>query len=395
MLRVSDDARVPLSRRCWALAGAALALAALTACMPLAAAGRTSSIAMVSSTTADGWRYDFYRNRAYPCSISGYQTFAIGTKVGSSATATRPLWVKMRGGGFGWFDDAGRARPSAGNKTELTLSELLRYDTAGLMAQVKGAPEGFRTLLVSMCSHDIYGGMNTPDPHNPNTVPGGGPRPTNGLISTKAAIQFTTARYPTDDYFLHGTSAGAVGTFHVAWGLQQQGIAPAGVVADSGVIDQTWQREVVAQDTCGPDETLDGVLALLDRIDPDVADPANQPDETVRRGALTVPVMHVWNHGDLNSCGPTPMQCMLRDGTTVTMGASDCRHEALRDAIADAGPGSRSVNMPVCVEGANTSVPCDRHVVTTTAGAVNTDPASPADYQSAILDWVRVRLTDD
>lgn len=61
--------------------------------------GDTSKITLVSSTTLNGWRYDYYRNNAYPCSISGYQTFVIGTKVGSSASASAPLFVWMHGAG--------------------------------------------------------------------------------------------------------------------------------------------------------------------------------------------------------------------------------------------------------------------------------------------------------
>src|SRR5205085_2024465 len=60
------------------------ALAVFAACDPLALPGNTSSITFVSTTTTGGWKYDYYRDTAYPCSISGYQTFVIGTKVGSS-----------------------------------------------------------------------------------------------------------------------------------------------------------------------------------------------------------------------------------------------------------------------------------------------------------------------
>jgi hypothetical protein len=102
---------------------------------------------------------------------------------------------------------------------------------------------------------------------------------------------------------------------------------------------------------------------------------------------------HVWNHADQNSCGSAPMQCRLRDGTTVTIGATDCRHENLRRAIVARGAGSRSVNMPVCVT-APGGPACGVHVVTTRAKGVNTDPARPRDYQAAVLAWVRVRLGD-
>ncbi len=388
---------------------AVIAATTLTACLSLP--GDVSKVVKIDETTVDGWHWDYFENQAYPCSIKGYQTFAIGTKVGSSPTDTRPLWVKMRGGGFGWFADDGTPQPTAGNKSEITLTSLLSFDTPGLMAQVKAAPEGFRLLLVSMCSHDLYAGNNTTDPHNPNLTADGQLRTTNGLIATKAAIQYSEAAYPTHDYFLHGTSAGGAGTFGVAWALQQQGIPPSGLVSDSGVIDQTWEAAVVTQGTCAGFDTSDavpagfvgtdradsdpgGVAALIARVDPDIANPANQPDMLVSRGALTVPVMHVWNHGDVNSCGETPMTCTRRDGTTLTLGAADCRHENLRLAIAAEGPTSKSMNMAVCVEGGDKTRPCDEHVVTTRDHGKNSDPASPVDYQTAIMAWVRARLAD-
>ena len=335
-------------RRRFAPIGLALAILALsTGC--LAVPGKTDQVQLVSTRTVDGWKYDYYRNLAYPCSISGYQTFAIGTKIGSSDTATRPLWVKMRGGGVGWFDSTGNPQPTAGNKTEQSFDTLLQFDTAGLMASVKAAPEGFRTLLVSMCSHDIYAGNNNADPNNPNTTPDGHPRPTTGLIATKAAIQFAQAKYPTNDYFLHGTSAGGYGTFSVAWALQQQGIPPTGIIADSGVLNQAWQRYIAEHGISGSPgcekATDDRGTAVLARIDPEIGDVANQPDRLVARGALTVPVMHVWNHADNNVCGDAPIDCPLPDGTSVTMGAADCAHEPLRLAIAAQGPASKSRNM--------------------------------------------------
>ena len=204
----------------------------LSAC--LATPGSTSQVVKIDQTDVNGWHYDYYENRAYPCSISGYQTFAIGTKSGSSNTDARPLWVKMRGGGFGYFDATGAPQPTAGNMSEISLTDMLTFDTPGLMQLVKNAPEGFRVMLVSMCSHDLYGGNNTTDPHNPNLDAGGKPRLTNGLVSAKAAIQYTTAQYPTTKYFLHGTSAGGAGTFAVAWALQLQGLPPAGIVVRLG-----------------------------------------------------------------------------------------------------------------------------------------------------------------
>ncbi len=61
---------------------------------------------------------------------------------------------------------------------------------------------------------------------------------------TKAATQFTTDRFATTKHFLHGASAGSIGVYSAAWSLQQQGPAPAGIVADSFVLNQEWGSRV-------------------------------------------------------------------------------------------------------------------------------------------------------
>lgn len=364
-----------------------------------AAPGDTSQIQRAETTTSNGWTYTRYRNLAYPCAISGYQSFVIGTKVGSSPTATRPLWVKMRGGGAGWFDTDGTPLPTSGVKTEEGLAMQLSYDTPGLMADVKAAPQGFRTLIVSLCSHDIYAGNDNYDPYNPNVTPDGRNRPTNGLAATKAAIQFTQSTHPTDDYFLHGTSAGGVGVYHVAWSLQQQGMPPAGFVSDSGVLNQAWQRYIAENGVPGGSAgcqktTEERGYGVLGRIARTVGDPANEPDLLVSSRRLTVPVVHIWNHADSNQCGNAPIPCPLRDGTTPTMQSADCNHAPISTAIGALPASAKSKAMGVCVEGTDAAVPCDRHVVTATA-TLNTDPAQPADYQAAIYSWVIERLADD
>ncbi|MDQ1381124.1 MAG: hypothetical protein QOJ71_1843, partial [Actinomycetota bacterium] len=227
-----------LGRRIALLVAVVAALSGLTACNTLLLPGNTSSITFVSTTSTGGWRYDYYRNTAYPCSISGYQTFVVGTKVGSSDIAARPLWAFMHGGGAGYFDTSGNPVPGPGQKVEESAASLVTHLTNnGLLGLIRADAAGFRTLAVSYCSHDIYAGANTPDPNNPNTAPDGKPRPTNGVYATKAAIQYVLDHYPTTTTFLHGTSAGSAGTFGVAWAMQLQGIAPAGVVADASLVN--------------------------------------------------------------------------------------------------------------------------------------------------------------
>jgi hypothetical protein len=275
---------------------------------------------------------------------------------------------------------------------EESRSELIGHvDNPGLTAKVRAA--GYRIVSVSMCSHDLYGGMNSVDPNNPNTTADGVRRPTTGLISVKSAVGFAKATYPTDDYFLHGGSAGSAGTFHTAWALQQQGDPPTGIVPDASVLNQEYYQAAAEQAICVWEGEAVVKTGLLDRIHPDVANPINQPHLLVARGDLTVPIMHVWNQGDTNTCADVSMQCPV-GGTNVTLGSTTCVHEPLTRAIDALGPSSRSKNLPLCVEGPNTAVACDKHVVTPIDGT-NTRAGSPADYNAAIWDWVQQRRGDD
>jgi hypothetical protein len=364
-------------------------------CTPLLQTpGKTAGIELVSTTNVNGWTYDFYRNTDYPCSVSGYHTFVVGTKDGSDAGAPAPLWVFMHGGGAGYFDANGNPVPGANQKVEEDAGSLVTHlQNRGLVGRLRDDAAGFRMLAVSYCSHDVYGGAGTPDPHNPNTTPDGQPRLTEGLYATKAAVQFARAKYPTTKFFLHGTSAGSVGTFGVAWALQVQGIPPAGIVADASIVNVEAFEAGYAAGICvagNAPERLSGVAA---RVHPQLAASANEPDRLVANGRLTVPIMHIWNHGDVNTCGSLPVMCPLRDGSTTTLGITDCIHEPMRRVIAAQGPSSRSVNLPVCVDTDGTN-DCSTHVVTTRPRARNTDPSSPADYLTAIVTWVHARLAD-
>lgn len=360
----------------------------------------TSRIELVSSRSVNGFEVDYYRNLALPCSLSGYQTFAIAHRPETAATSARPLWVFMHGGGFGFFDASGTPVPDAQYMVEETLDDLLYSPagglaSAGLVSLVANDPTDFRMLGVSMCDRDFYNGSGGLDLNNPRVLPDGSPVTTNGLLATKAAIDFARSRFATSKYFLHGGSAGSVGSYGLAWSLQLAGEPPAGVVADSGLLNQDWLLAVLAQGIACPAPGAAAVLTTPARIasvgarlDPAIADAANEPDRLVSSGRLTVPVMNVWVHGDPYYCGSRPMQCPLRDGTTAPLGSTDCMVEPLRAAIAAQGAGSRSANLPLCVDAG-----CGRHVPTR-FNLGNTDPASPPDFNAAILSWVHARLAD-
>ncbi len=346
------------------------------------------------TTTADGWVWQRYRNLAAPCSIGGVHSFVVGTRAGSDPAAPAPLWVRMRGGGAGWFAPDGSPQPSAANKSEESLSTQMGFNDGGLLKRARAEITPLRVLIVSMCSHDIYGGNDSFDPYNPNTTSDGHARTTGGLAATKAAVAFTRALYPTTGMVLHGTSAGGYGVYHVAWALQRMGIPPMAVVSDSGVLNQAWLRYVAGVGIPGSSgcekNTEQRGLGVQARIDPEVVDPANEPHRLVADGRLTVPVMHVYSRGDHALCGSVPIPCPLPDGSTPTLWAAECMHEPMRLAVASLGPGHPSRVLRLCVEGSRPE-PCDRHVPTRN-DVLNTDPDAPADFNGAILAWVRERL---
>jgi hypothetical protein len=200
--------------------------------------------------------------------------------------------------------------------------------------------------------------------------------------------------YPTSKYFLAGGSAGSAGAYEVAWAEQLSKNAPAGVIGDASVLNAEQGTAAYQQGVCAnPAFSTESAAIIQRRFAPAIGDMDNEPDKLVSRGELTVPLLHIWNHGDVNTCGSAQMQCPLRDGTVISMGATDCNHEPLRAAIAAHDVGGRSMNLPVCVD-SDATPDCSLHVVTPHAGLTNTDPSTPADYLNAVAAWVDARLAD-
>ena len=364
----------------------------------LALPGSTGQIALIDTTTVNGWRLDTYRNTAYPCSISGYQTFTIGTRIDTLPSTTAPLWVFLHGGGSGFFDTSGEPQPDATQMTEEPAAAQRNnlMTSTGLLGQVRADPLGYRLLAVSYCNRDGYGGTGQVDPDNPNLLADGSSRRTNGMLATKAAIQYTMANHTTSATILHGASAGSAGAYEVAWGLQLQGAPPAGVVADASVLNIEATAAAYAQGACTQaGDSPAGQEALGAHVDPVVASTANEPDRLVADGRLTVPLLHIWNHDDVRSCGNHVLACPLRDGTTVTATVTDCKHAPLAAAIEAQGAATTSRNLPLCVTTGDHAYPCDKHQVTIAAvGLSNTDPSSPADYMTTIMQWADARAAN-
>ena len=189
---------------------------------------------------------DFYRNTAYTCGISGNYTFLVVEPMNKPG-AEAPLWVYLHGGGAGYYDEnqqyiigvshCYRSTHANNHNTEKTIEHLrddqLIYNTHTNSGQIENSTltrrimEGYRILIVSMSDHDLHSGMGTPYLNNPN----GGE--VNGLQANMAAIDYTVANYPTTHVFAHGTSAGSIGAFTLAYAYNLEGVKLNGIIMDS------------------------------------------------------------------------------------------------------------------------------------------------------------------
>ena len=185
----------------------------------------------------------FYRNAAYDCGLTGKYTFMVANPINGNAEDEAPLWVYMHGGGSGYWDGDGnyiavlQQTEDTWNHEE-TFDDLIRTITVRILEKdetiedntlTRRIKERYRMLVVSMCDHDQYLGIGTTYPNNPVNPDA----EVNGLQATMAAIDYTTANYPTTHVFVHGTSAGSAGAYAVGMSYASEGVALTGIVSDS------------------------------------------------------------------------------------------------------------------------------------------------------------------
>lgn len=185
---------------------------------------------------------DFYRNSTFECGLSGNYTFMVLNPANGNADDEAPLWVYLHGGGVGHYDEQGDYHAVL-NQTEDTYNneetfQDLQDTVTARVLNNSGQPidntlsrriqDGHRMLVVSMCDHDLYSGLGTPYPSNPN--PGA---EVNGMQATMSAIDYVVANYPTTEVWAHGTSAGSTGVYNLAMSYAAEGIYLTGAVPDS------------------------------------------------------------------------------------------------------------------------------------------------------------------
>ena len=177
----------------------------------------TERIQLIASEEADGWNYEFYRNHAYTCGVSGYQTFLLAYREDTPLSERRPLWMRLHGGGGDtWLRDGTYSPPVHYPRmlNEESFKLLKRhFGDPGLLEYVRGHSAGFRFLVASLCDHDFYSGVGQIDPYNPhNPDENGKKRRLDGLPANLSALAFERGRLNSGHVFVHGTSAGSIGT---------------------------------------------------------------------------------------------------------------------------------------------------------------------------------------
>ncbi len=307
----------------------------------------SSAVILAHEETVSGfgstWELDFYRNLAYDCGLSGNYTFLVMNPA-NSPDAQAPLWVYLHGGGVGYFDDQGGYHAVNGQTQDtwnheetfenLWDDQILRRTVDGGGQQIDNTlsrriMEGYRLLVVSMSDHDLYSGLGTPYPNNPN----GGE--VNGLQATMAAVDYTVAHYPTTHVFAHGTSAGSIGVFSLAIGYAAEGTALTGVVADSSAFTpRTLPIFAAFAGVAGfpfpgdfdPQGVIDkiGVLA-----DPDLP---FFPEAMVSNGFDDAPVLFIGGDADPFSAGNQPP---IAEAVAAGLNNADWKFDGLRQAVAN------------------------------------------------------------
>jgi acetyl esterase/lipase len=331
------------ARRSLGLLAVLLAAASVaTACFP-----RTSGqiwLAEQQTISGDGVSIDvdFYRNPAYDCGLSGSYTFSVFNPIYDPDGAA-PLWVYLHGGGVGYFDQWGGYHATVGASQhswnhEESASGLVDHvvrRTIGLDGQpmdttlTRRITQGYRVLVVSMCDHDLYAGTGSPYPNSPTGDT------TDGLLATLAAVDYTTANYETTHVFAHGTSAGSVGAFALAFSLAAEQRPLTGVVADSYVVTD---RNFAIFDTFAgafgfPFGGSFEVRQAIEKVGL-FADPSAglHPEAQIASGFVATPVLFVGGDAD-PFCGGN--QLPVPEAAAFGLNNCDWVYDGVRNAVAN------------------------------------------------------------
>jgi hypothetical protein len=348
--------------------------------------GWTDTFDLPGITVLPGYYYRIYENSAYPCGGQGNHQFML-LDDSPDATHNKHLFAKFLGGGVGfWYvDDAGQRvyfpQANAAGFLNETPNRNMMFRTSvseefanGVTRRMRENP-GFRILVHSYCSHDLYHGAGEYDEID------GYAR--FGYVAAMEAVTYVQQNFATDKVIVYGGSAGAAG-FYV--GKDQENVA--GIVMDSQAVDLSAIRDacIAGNDAFGgttpcfcPEGGPPCMELLAPRIGFDLG--SDEPYRFVERGEVDTPIFLIWNVNDAS-----------RD--------AHYQYTNLHNALRQYNPGGSSVACRVCLPHANPEIPdsCIEDDSYTPVGACNLHVPSGQDYDFTlplvqdVYDWILERV---
>jgi hypothetical protein len=287
------------------------------------------------ATVLPGYYYRLYENSSYPCGAEGYHQFMVVDQ-GPDPGTPRHLFAKYLGGAVGlWYYDETGTRTyypqeqgaviltDSYNRNMFFRSTVSEEFATGVTRKVRDHG-GFRILISSYCSHDLYHGQGEGDPVD------GFQRW--GYSAAMEAFDYVQQNYATGKIITYGGSAGAAGSFFI--GKDQDGVD--GIVMDSMGVDLSAISSACHDginvfggsfDCFCPDGGPTCMEALAPRIGFTLGQ--DEPHLSVEAGFDT-PIYYVWNERDASLYAYLHFQNM---------------HEAIEQH----NPGGSSVANMVCI----------------------------------------------
>jgi hypothetical protein len=301
-------------------------------------------------TILPGYYYRIYENPKYPCGSQGNHLFMV---LDDEINTDQPkhLFAKFLGGAVGfWYSDGNGQRVYYPNERAVGLltasySRNMFFRTGLSEEHANGVTKkfrengGFRILIPSYCSHDLYHGRG-----EFNAVDGFHRW---GYSAAMEAVDYVQQHFNTKQIITYGGSAGAAGAFYV--GKDQDHVAA--IIMDSQAVDLSAISEACydGYNVFGntyPCFCPDGGETCMQVLAPRIGFKfqTDEPYQFVEKG-FDKPIYYVWNE---------------RDASLY----AHLQFDNLHHAIEHYKPGGHSVANKVCITDPRTppGPVCNLHV---------------------------------
>jgi hypothetical protein len=352
-------------------------------------------IELVGTEKMGNYVVEYYQNYDYTCGFQGFQTFALMYRDGTGKQEPRPLWIRMPGESFGYFDEGGNYLPGTffpealEEKKEELVNSILKE--TGLLATVITHPSNFRILIPSNCDGDAYSGKGEIDLFNPYSPDEKGEeRKVDGLLAVRSALNFVLENTSTTKTVVHGTGSGAIGGMSLIIDLGKENKKLNAAVLDSGVLSVFYPKMV--EQGCTELKNSDG-QALFDRIG-EYGKSEFLPHNAIASQLVTTPIFLIWNKGDSFLCGEKEVSVVLNSEETFSGKGMELGFLPIVSNIESYNPGNASVSYEVCVNSINGS--CDLQSPTRFASSETggDQERNGQDYNEIIMKWIDERLKE-